>query len=168
MYLLHPAQAPGYEAPCNCSGDAPRGDRTKTALLALAWLFALLELHREVPPPKPLACSSAGSMPRERLCVARVFLCLSSPTWPGQPLQAVSSRCKIEHPSSCTLLCQPLSSCSLAQSWRSTELSGSHHCCSPWSLSPAPGRLSPPRDTLATSGRPRLIWGRWQQKGGKP
>ena len=117
--------------------------------------------------PNLLPAPLQGAWPRERLCVARVFLCLSSPTWPEQPLQAVSSQCKIEHPSSCALPCQLLSSCSLAQSWRSTDLSGSHHCRSPRSLSPAPGRLSPPRDTLAMSGRPRPIWGRWQQRGRK-
>lgn len=101
--------------------------------------------------PAPLQ----GAWPRERLCVARVFLCLSSPTWPEQPLWTVSSRCETEHPSSCALTCQPLNSRSLAQSWRSTELLGSHHCCSPRSLSPTPGRLSPPRDTVAMTGRPR-------------
>lgn len=103
--------------------------------------------------PNLLPAPLQGAWPRKRLCVARVFLCLSSPTWPEQPLQAVRRRCKIEHLSSCALLCQPLSSCSLAQSWRSTELSGSHHCHSPWSLSPAPGRLSPPGGALAMSGQ---------------
>lgn len=78
--------------------------------------------------PNLLRAPLQGAWPRKRLCVARVFLCLSSPTWLEQPLQAVSSRCKIEHPSSCALPCQPLSSHLLAQSWRSTKLLERHHC----------------------------------------
>jgi len=119
-------------------------------------------LHPDLLPAPP-----QGPWPRERLCVARVFLCLCSPTWPEQPPRAVGSRCKTEHPSSCALLCQPLSSRSLARSWRSMELSGSDRCCSPQSCSPTPGRLAPPRDKLAMSDRPGPIWGRQQQRGGK-
>lgn len=66
--------------------------------------------------PDLLPAPLQGAWPRERLYVAGVFLRFRRPTWPEQPLRAVRSQCKIEHPSSCALPCQPLSSHSLAQS----------------------------------------------------